>query len=49
MITRPIDRGVPEDLSILRHVVRDLDQCVGQYARVVTPGEVRVGDELTLR
>jgi hypothetical protein len=30
----------------LRHVVRDLNQNVGVYARVVTPGAIAVGDEL---
>ncbi|MEY3265885.1 MAG: hypothetical protein RJA15_331, partial [Actinomycetota bacterium] len=29
-----------------RHVVRDLNQNVGVYARVVTPGEISVGNEL---
>jgi uncharacterized protein YcbX len=46
MVTRRIDDGVPEDRSVLRHVVRDLGQCVGQYARVVRPGAIAVGDEV---
>jgi MOSC domain-containing protein YiiM len=28
--------------------VRDLDQNLGVYATIVTPGHVAVGDELTL-
>jgi uncharacterized protein len=44
MITRAIDEATPEDRSILRHVVRDLEQHVGAYARVVAPGRVAVGD-----
>ncbi len=46
MITRRINDELPEDRAILRHVVRDLDQNVGVYARVVTPGAVAVGDAL---
>ena len=46
MITRRINDAIPQDRSILRHVVRDLDQNVGVYARVVTPGLIAVGDEL---
>jgi uncharacterized protein YcbX len=47
MITRRINESIPEDRAILRHVVRDLDQAVGVYARIVTPGTVSVGDTLT--
>ena len=47
MITRRINGSIPEDRGILRHVVRDLDQAVGVYARIVTPGKVSVGDTLT--
>ena len=39
--------SIPEDRAILRHVVRDLNQAVGVYARIVTPGKVSVGDTLT--
>ena len=46
MITRRISDEIPEDREILRHVVRDLDQNVGVYARIVTPGSIAVGDEL---
>lgn len=47
MITRRINDDLPEDRAILRHVVRDLDQNVGVYARVSKPGVVSVGDELS--
>ena len=47
MITRRINDSIPEDRAILRHVVRDLNQAVGVYARIVTPGAVSVGDTLT--
>lgn len=47
MITRRVNDSIPEDRAILRHVVRDLNQAVGVYARIVTPGKVSVGDTLT--
>ena len=47
MITRRINDSIPEDRAILRHVVRDLNQAVGVYARIVTPGKISVGDTLT--
>lgn len=46
MITRKINNDIPEDRSILRHVVQELDQAVGVYARVVTPGVVATDDEM---
>lgn len=49
MVTRTIDEDVPQDRTILRHIVRDLGQDVGVYANVVTPGTVRVGDAVALR
>lgn len=49
MVTREIDtQSPPTDRAVLRHVVRDLDQNVGIYATVVTPGKVSVGDTLEL-
>ena len=44
MVTREIDDAFPADRAILRHIVRDLDQNVGVYATIRTPGLVRVGD-----
>jgi uncharacterized protein len=48
MVTRMIDEDVPADRAILRHIVRDLGQNLGVYAEVVSPGPIRIGDELTL-
>ncbi|HKY17034.1 MAG TPA: MOSC domain-containing protein [Microthrixaceae bacterium] len=48
MITREIDETIPADRGVLRHVVRDLDQNVGMYASVVTPGRLSVGDPVRL-
>ena len=48
MVTRPVGRDVPEDRSVLRHIVRDLDQNVGAYATVVRPGSFSVGDSMRL-
>lgn len=44
MVTHRISDAIPADRAVLRHIVRDLGQTVGVYARVVTPGPVRVGD-----
>jgi len=47
MITRRINDNIPEDRKILRHVVRDLNQAVGVYARITTPGSISLDDEIT--
>jgi MOSC domain-containing protein YiiM len=47
MVTREISSEIPADRSVLRHIVRDLDQNLGIYATVVTPGAIRVGDAMT--
>ena len=44
MVTREIDGSIPADRAVLRHSVRELDQNVGTYATVVTPGRISVGD-----
>lgn len=46
MVTREINAEIPQDRSILRHIVRDLNQNLGVYARIVQPGRVSVGDTL---
>ncbi len=46
MVTRAVAE-LPEDRRILRHIVRDLDQNVGVYARIVEPGRIAVGDPLS--
>jgi uncharacterized protein YcbX len=47
MITRRVTQDIPEDRAIIRHVIRELNQAVGIYASIVTPGKVSVGDTLT--
>ena len=47
MVTREINDEIPADRAVLRHIVRDLDQNLGVYATIVTPGTVAVGDALT--
>ena len=44
MVTREINAEIPQDRSILRHIVRDLNQNLGVYARIVQPGTTSVGD-----
>lgn len=46
MVTREISEAIPSDQVVLRHIVRDLDQNLGVYATVVTPGRVTVGDTI---
>lgn len=48
MVTREISDDLPADRTVLRHIVRELDQNLGAYATVVTPGHVRVGDPFEL-
>ncbi len=48
MVTRRVDDDLPQDRTILRHIVRDLDQDVGVYASVTDPGPLAVGDEVVL-
>lgn len=46
MVTREIDEGTPADRAILRHIVAELDQNLGVYARVAKPGGAAVGDAI---
>jgi uncharacterized protein YcbX len=46
MVTRAIDDSVGDDRDVLRYVVRELNQDVGVYAKIVEPGTVSDGDEL---
>jgi MOSC domain-containing protein len=39
---------LPKDPSVLRTIVRGAEQCLGVYASVAEPGEVRVGDPVEL-
>jgi uncharacterized protein len=47
MVTRAVADDIPEDRAVLRHIVRDLDQNVGAYARVVSGGRLRTGDPVS--
>lgn len=47
MVTREVGDDLPADRAVLRHIVSDLDQNLGIYATIVTPGEIRVGGALT--
>jgi uncharacterized protein YcbX len=47
MVTRPT-AGLPEDRSVLRTIVRELDQNLGIYATIEKMGEVRLGDSVRL-
>jgi uncharacterized protein YcbX len=49
MVTREINAEIPQDRSILRHIVRDLNQNVGVYARIIQPGVITVNDALSFR
>lgn len=46
MITREVTDDVPSDRAVLRHVVAELDQNLGVYARITIPGRITVGDQL---
>ena len=46
MVTRDFGDGLAADRSVLRHIVRDLDQNVGVYANVIAPGPISEGDSV---
>ena len=48
MVTREVTDDLPQDRTILRHIVKDLDQNVGIYANVVKPGRIANGDQVAL-
>jgi len=47
MVTQPVE-DVPQDHRIMRTLVRETKHTAGIYARVVSEGDVRMGDEVTL-
>ena len=47
MVTRPQPGGIERDSSVLKRVLRETDGFLGVGALVVTPGELRIGDEVT--
>lgn len=48
-ITKEVTPEVPQDRAILRHVVKEMGQAVGAYAKVVRPGTITQGDDVTPR
>jgi MOSC domain-containing protein YiiM len=46
MVTREINAEIPQDRSILRHIVRDLNQNLGVYARIIQPGTISLNDSV---
>ncbi len=46
MVTRDVGSDVAGDRSVLRHIIRELDQNLGVYAKIIKPGVVTVGDSL---
>lgn len=48
MVTREVVDGIDEDRSILRHIVADLGQNLGVYARILEPGRIRTGDDVVV-
>jgi uncharacterized protein YcbX len=49
MVTREINAEIPQDRSILRHIVRDLNQNLGMYARIIQPGTIDINDSVSFR
>lgn len=47
MVTRDINETIPADKNVLRHIVRDLNQNVGVYARITQPGSFDAGDVMS--
>jgi uncharacterized protein YcbX len=48
-ITKQVTPEIPQDRAILRHVVKEMGQAVGVYAKVVQPGIITQGDEVCTR
>jgi uncharacterized protein YcbX len=47
MVTHHIDQDAPADRAVLRHIVAELDQNLGIYAKVTTPGHIESGESLS--
>ena len=47
-MTIQAQKDFPKDPSILRSIVRDADQHLGIYASVITAGEIRVGEAVSV-
>jgi len=48
-MTMQAQRDLPKDPSVLRSIVKDANQNLGNYATVIKTGEVRVGDRVEIR
>lgn len=48
IVSKPDDSSFARNPSMLRTIVRDGDQQLGIYAKVVCSGEVAVGDPVAL-
>jgi hypothetical protein len=48
MVTREVSPDIPADRAVLRHIIRALDQNVGVYATVMTPGTIKAHDTVVL-
>ncbi len=48
MVTREVTPEIPADRAVLRHIIQELDQNLGVYANVTTPGTISERDELVL-
>lgn len=48
MTTHPQSADLPRDPAILRALAEHAQRCLGVYALVLTPGEVRLGDPVTI-
>lgn len=46
MVTHKVDASIDEDREVLRHIVRDLDQNLGVYARIISEGTLHRGDDV---
>jgi len=47
MVTHHIDQNATADRSVLRHIVAELNQNLGIYAKVTKPGQISSGDSLS--
>lgn len=48
-ITKQVTPDIPQDRAILRHVVKEMGQAVGAYAKVVQGGTITQGDDIIPR
>ena len=46
MVTRDVGSDIAGDRAVLRHIIRELDQNLGVYAKIIKPGVVAAGDSL---